>query len=211
MQTRATIDSCLIRTNHTVNDVAEWGVPSHALAHHSIKTLAGPLNGLNRAPLGSYLSLRRTQGTIRADAPDWNPWLEVLPAGVAEPEAAPAATPRFVAAATGWSRPNGYSVNIGGQGGIRTHEHLLGCYSLSRRAPSTTRPPVRKPFHTAGGIARGYAARPPLRSGPLPLCGNVQNRFAILSNPRTPFRVLLTFQASAFDHSATCPLETQPA
>ncbi len=25
------------------------------------------------------------------------------------------------------------------------------------------------------------------------------------SNPRTPFRVLLTFQASAFDHSATCP------
>ena len=192
------------------------GVPSHALAHHSIKTLAGPLNGLNRAPLGSYLSLRRTQGTIRADAPDWNPWLEVLPAGVAEPEAAPAATPRFVAAATGWSRPNGYSVNIGGQGGIRTHEHLLGCYSLSRRAPSTTRPPVRKPFHTAGGIARGYAARPPLRSGPLPLCGNVQNRLAIFrytacANPRTPFRVLLTFQTSAFDHSATCPLETQPA
>ncbi len=34
----------------------------------------------------------------------------------------------------------------GGQGGIRTHEHLLGCYSLSRRAPSTTRPPVHKPF-----------------------------------------------------------------
>ena len=28
---------------------------------------------------------------------------------------------------------------------------------------------------------------------------------AILSNPRTPFGVLLTFQASAFDHSATSP------
>jgi Fic family protein len=25
---------------------------------------------------GYYLSLRRTQGTIRTDAPDWNPWLE---------------------------------------------------------------------------------------------------------------------------------------
>jgi len=25
----------------------------------------------------------------------------------------------------------------------RTLEHLLGCYSLSRRAPSTTRPPLR--------------------------------------------------------------------
>lgn len=25
-----------------------------------------------------YLSLRRTQGTIRTDAPDWNPWLEFL-------------------------------------------------------------------------------------------------------------------------------------
>src|SRR3979490_2453434 len=31
----------------------------------------------------------------------------------------------------------------GGEGGIRTLEHLLGCYSLSRRAPSTTRPPLR--------------------------------------------------------------------
>jgi hypothetical protein len=51
---------------------------------------------------------------------------------------------------------NSRSIGIGGQGGIRTHEHLLGCYSLSRRAPSTTRPPVRKPLHTAGGIARGY-------------------------------------------------------
>src|SRR5271168_3398850 len=30
----------------------------------------------------------------------------------------------------------------GGEGGIRTLEHLLGCYSLSRRAPSTTRPPL---------------------------------------------------------------------
>ena len=28
------------------------------------------------------------------------------------------------------------------------------------------------------------------------------------SNPRTPFRMLLTFQASAFDHSATSPRET---
>ena len=28
---------------------------------------------------------------------------------------------------------------------------------------------------------------------------------AILSNPRTPFGMLLTFQASAFDHSATSP------
>ncbi len=27
---------------------------------------------------GYYLSLRRTQGTIRTDAPDWNPWLEFL-------------------------------------------------------------------------------------------------------------------------------------
>src|ERR1700743_228532 len=35
------------------------------------------------------------------------------------------------------SKPNG------GEGGIRTLEHLLGCYSLSRRAPSTTRPPLR--------------------------------------------------------------------
>ncbi len=34
---------------------------------------------------------------------------------------------------------------IGGEGGIRTLEHLLGCYSLSRRAPSTTRPPLRNP------------------------------------------------------------------
>lgn len=31
----------------------------------------------DRAEQGSYyLSLRRTQGTIRMDAPDWNPWLE---------------------------------------------------------------------------------------------------------------------------------------
>src|SRR6202167_1686284 len=34
-------------------------------------------------------------------------------------------------------------VSVGGEGGIRTLEHLLGCYSLSRRAPSTTRPPLR--------------------------------------------------------------------
>src|ERR1700722_60438 len=33
----------------------------------------------------------------------------------------------------------------GGEGGIRTLEHLLGCYSLSRRAPSTTRPPLLQP------------------------------------------------------------------
>src|SRR5271167_1924700 len=32
--------------------------------------------------------------------------------------------------------------SAGGEGGIRTLEHLLGCYSLSRRAPSTTRPPL---------------------------------------------------------------------
>ena len=25
---------------------------------------------------GYYLALRRTQGTIRSDTPDWNPWLE---------------------------------------------------------------------------------------------------------------------------------------
>src|SRR5260370_41360403 len=35
-----------------------------------------------------------------------------------------------------------YSLPSGGEGGIRTLEHLLGCYSLSRRAPSTTRPPL---------------------------------------------------------------------
>ena len=31
----------------------------------------------------------------------------------------------------------------GGEGGIRTLEGLLGPYSLSRGAPSTTRPPLR--------------------------------------------------------------------
>src|SRR6266851_5500753 len=34
-------------------------------------------------------------------------------------------------------------LSTGGEGGIRTLEHLLGCYSLSRRAPSTTRPPLQ--------------------------------------------------------------------
>jgi hypothetical protein len=34
--------------------------------------------------------------------------------------------------------------HYGGEGGIRTLEHLLGCYSLSRRAPSTTRPPLHR-------------------------------------------------------------------
>src|ERR1700688_2049263 len=42
------------------------------------------------------------------------------------------------------SSMGGISTNFnGGEGGIRTLEHLLGCYSLSRRAPSTTRPPLR--------------------------------------------------------------------
>src|SRR5450631_1563762 len=41
------------------------------------------------------------------------------------------------------SSMGGISTNFnGGEGGIRTLEHLLGCYSLSRRAPSTTRPPL---------------------------------------------------------------------
>jgi Fic family protein len=30
----------------------------------------------NRARKAYYLALRRTQGTIRTDTPDWNPWLE---------------------------------------------------------------------------------------------------------------------------------------
>src|SRR3984885_2739430 len=58
--------------------------------------------------------------------------------------------------------------SVGGEGGIRTHEHLLECYTLSRRAPSTARPPLlaaaRVPERTqviksaslpAGGLVRG--------------------------------------------------------
>jgi len=33
----------------------------------------------------------------------------------------------------------------------RTHEHLLGCYSLSRRAPSTTRPLLHSGRKGTGG------------------------------------------------------------
>ena len=40
----------------------------------------------------------------------------------------------------------------GGEGGIRTLEHLLGCYSLSRRAPSTTRPPLRRIAHSSAHL-----------------------------------------------------------
>src|ERR1700686_1652228 len=98
-------------------------------------------------------------------------------------------------------------LSTGGEGGIRTLEHLLGCYSLSRRAPSTTRPPLHKSqplnlLQPPGGIDSGL-------SGPRPAGALRASKIApaILSNPRTPFGMLLTFQASAFDHSATSPRE----
>ncbi len=54
----------------------------------------------------------------------------------------------------------------------RTLEHLLGCYSLSRRAPSTTRPPlhaaarVPEATHAIKSTARTAAAAQPRARGP---------------------------------------------
>src|ERR1700676_2824570 len=83
--------------------------------------------------------------------------------------------------------------------------NTVRCYTLSRRAPSTARPPLLKPQSTQTEQREGLL-RP---SSPQPF-GPTRSRRpkalqAILSNPRTPFRMLLTFQASAFDHSATSP------
>ena len=52
-------------------------------------------------------------------------------------------------------------VVFGGEGGIRTLEHLLGCYSLSRRAPSTTRPPLHsKPKTRLKRVRKGTGGSP---------------------------------------------------
>src|SRR5450631_4157329 len=73
--------------------------------------------------------------TLRRPAPP-------LARRLVEPEGSnPSPTPQYNNFSLDDSSPL-YRDRFGGEGGIRTLEHLLGCYSLSRRAPSTTRPPL---------------------------------------------------------------------
>ena len=86
--------------------------------------------------------------------------------------------------------------------------NTVRCYTLSRRAPSTARPPLLKP-QSAPTAGRDCSRRTPLvlRFAPDRCSFAATSKIApaILSNPRTPFGMLLTFQACAFDRSATSP------
>src|SRR5208283_2906818 len=90
----------------------------------------------------------------------------VAEGGAAEREGLPRACgPRPAGAVAKRRRPPSIRAthllnSYGGEGGIRTLEHLLGCYSLSRRAPSTTRPPLHSNLKPNQSGPQGYRRRP---------------------------------------------------